>query len=72
MIANSTQDYQWVQKEVLSAVIHGGLTPKELVHLSFILLSEASRNISNKRTRKIVEILASDVQKIESEFPNGK
>ena len=69
---NLQESYQWVEEEVLHIVIQHMFTPKELVHLSFTLLSEAVRSIPNKRTRKMIEILATDVQKIEGEFPNGK
>ena len=59
------KDYGTAESHVL--YLTEGLSIKETIHLSFLLLVKAAQTITDKRTRRLIEILARDVQKLEEE-----
>jgi hypothetical protein len=58
-------DYGTAEEHVL--YLTAELSVKETIHLSQLLLSKAAARIKDKRTRRMIETLAADVQKLEDE-----
>jgi hypothetical protein len=58
-------DYGTAEEHILFMVAE--LSVKETVHLSNLLLAKAAARIKDKRTRRMIETLAHDVQKLEAE-----
>ncbi len=58
-------DYATTESHVL--FLTDTLFVKEQIHLSAMLLASAAARMTDKRTRRMVETLAADVQKLEGE-----
>ena len=58
-------DYGTTEEHILFMVAE--LSVKETVHVSGLLLAKAAARIKDKRTRRMIETLAQDVQKLEAE-----
>jgi hypothetical protein len=58
-------DYATTESHVL--FLTDTLSVKEQIHLSAMLLNSASARMTDKRTRRMVETLSADVQKLEGE-----
>jgi hypothetical protein len=62
---NTMTDYGTAEEHVL--FLTAELSVKENVHLSQLLLAKAAARIKDKRSRRMLEVLANDIEKLEAE-----